>query len=93
MENKSLEDPDIRAFESLALDFVDTQVVDTMEAEASGLIEVPAQDERAGTVGDHLNFRLVAPTKEENLAFLVRLSVPPQVSGRDWYNRSMAAYR
>lgn len=43
-----------------------------MGAEAPGLIEVPKQDDRAGTVGDHLNFRLVgSPTEEENLAFQV----------------------
>lgn len=42
-----------------------------MSAEAPGLIEVPDQDERAGTVGDHLNFRLVGPTQDENLAFQV----------------------
>lgn len=51
--------------------FCNDQVVDTIEAEAEGLIEVPRQDERVGTVGDHLNFRLVRPSDEENLAFRV----------------------
>lgn len=46
-------------------------MVETIEAEAEGLIEVPQQDERVGTVGDHLNFRLVRPSDEENLTFRV----------------------
>lgn len=48
------------------------QVVDTLEAEAPGLIQVPKLDERVDGVGDHLNFRLVGASEEENISFQVR---------------------
>ena len=47
-------------------------MVDTLEAEAPGLIQVPKLDERVDGVGDHLNFRLVGASEEENISFQVR---------------------
>lgn len=47
------------------------QVVGILEQEVPDLIEVPKALEHASTVGDHLNFHLVNPTEEENLAFQV----------------------
>lgn len=47
------------------------QVVGILEKEVPDLIEVPKALEHASTVGDHLNFHLVNPTEEENLAFQV----------------------
>ena len=47
-------------------------MVETLEAEAPGLIQVPKPDERVDGVGDHLNFRLVEASEEENLLFQVR---------------------
>ena len=49
------------------------QVVNAIEAGAEGLIEVPRQDERVGGVGDHLNFRLIRASEEDNLSFRVKL--------------------
>ncbi|CAM9265399.1 unnamed protein product [Scytosiphon promiscuus] len=45
------------------------EVVGILEKEVPDLIEVPKALEHASTVGDHLNFHLVNPTEEENLAF------------------------
>lgn len=42
-----------------------------LEQEVPDLIEVPKPLEHASTVGDHLNFHLINPTEEENLAFQV----------------------
>ena len=47
-------------------------MVETLEEEASGLIQVPKLDKRVDDVGDHLNFRLVKASEEENLLFQVR---------------------
>lgn len=42
-----------------------------LEEEVPDLIQVPKPLEHASVVGDHLNFHLVNPTAEENLAFQV----------------------
>lgn len=47
------------------------QVVETMLTDAAGLIQVPTQDEHVGAVCDHLNFRLLDFSEEENLKFQV----------------------
>ncbi|CAM9698252.1 unnamed protein product, partial [Hapterophycus canaliculatus] len=45
------------------------EIVGILEDEVPDLIEVPKAIEHATTVGDHLNFHLINPTEEENLAF------------------------
>ncbi len=47
------------------------QVVGVLEQEVPDLIEVPKPLEHASVVGDHLNFHLINPTPEENVAFQV----------------------
>lgn len=42
-----------------------------LEAKVPDLINIPKQIEHASVVGDHLNFHLINPTEEENLAFQV----------------------
>lgn len=48
-----------------------SQVVGVLEKEVPDLIEVPKPLEHASVVGDHINFHLINPTPEENLAFQV----------------------
>merc|ERR1712118_156129 len=54
-------------------------VVKVLREEAGDIIVVPTQDERVGTVGDHLNFYLTGVTDEQNALFrqtCVAMSVP-----------------
>lgn len=50
-----------------------TQVVGVLEEEVPDLIEVPKPLEHASVVGDHINFHLINPTPEENVAFQVKV--------------------
>lgn len=45
-------------------------VASTMQEEAPGLLEVPPERPGAGLVGDHLNFRLLGATDEQNEVFI-----------------------
>merc|ERR1719421_923294 len=54
-------------------------VVKVLREEAGDIIVVPTQDERVGTVGDHLNFYLTGVTDEQNALFrqtCVAMGVP-----------------
>ena len=54
-------------------------VVKVLREEAGDVIVVPTQDERVGTVGDHLNFYLTGVTDEQNALFrqtCVAMGVP-----------------
>lgn len=48
-----------------------SQVVRILEQQVGDLIQVPKPLEHASIVGDHLNFRLINPTNQENAAFQV----------------------
>lgn len=47
------------------------QVVGILEQRVGDLIQVPKPLEHASIVGDHLNFRIINPTNQENAAFQV----------------------
>merc|ERR1739848_515545 len=54
-------------------------VVKVLREEAGDVVVVPTQDERVGTVGDHLNFYLTGVTDEQNALFrqtCVAMGVP-----------------
>ena len=54
-------------------------VVKVLREEAGDVIDVPTQDERVGTIGDHLNFYLTGVTDEQNALFrqtCVAMGVP-----------------